>query len=143
MNPRLKTLVTALSIMMLVAYAGTFAAYAVGYLWPGLTFLPAASAGEGVDYVWTSASVLVGSVVAVALGQPDPNRRLLRFTSEDIVVWYGWGWAAVGASAILVWVFAPAGREVPLLIKNAATTFLGLVIPVVAGFLRPSGAING
>ena len=135
MNPRLRTLVIWLSIFILLAYAGTFAVYVIDYYFPNYQLLTTVKSNEAVDFIWTSVSVLVGSVVAVALGLPDPRTHpLLKISADDLIVLYGWVWALVGTVAIAVWIFA--GGQVPLLIKNAATTFVGLVIPVVANFLK-------
>jgi hypothetical protein len=136
MNPRLKSLVVALSIAILLTYVGTFAYYVVDYYKPDLRLL--AKSNDAVDFIWTSASVLVGSVVAVALGVPDhpQPRRLVKISIDDLIVCYGWAWAVVGTVAIAVWILSGANAQIPLLIKNAATTFVGLVIPVVANFLK-------
>jgi hypothetical protein len=141
MNPRLKSLVVTLAVLTLVAYVATFASYAIHYVWPELTFVPVAGPGEGVDHIWTSVSVLVGSVVAVALGQPEPDPSARGWTGwleRNLVIIYAWGWLAVGVTACIIWAFAGTGDDVPLLIKNAATTFVGLVIPVVASYFRSS-----
>ena len=136
MNPRLRMLVIVLSICVLAAYAGTFGFYVFDYYFPNYRLLTTVKSNEAVDFIWTSISVLVGSVVAVALGLPDHprSRTMFGISVDDLIVAYGCVWAVVGTIAIAVWILA--GGQVPLLIKNAATAFVGLVIPVVANFLK-------
>lgn len=148
MNPNLKPLVVVLALSALVAYIGTFAVYAVqtlGVIADPVSSLAATADDQGsggaIDYVWTSVSVLVGAVVAVALGQPEPARRFDLPKVENIIVYYAWAWFGVGISAIVVWFIKDqSGGETPLIIRNAATTFIGLAIPVITAFLRDGDA---
>lgn len=143
MEPRLRPLVVALTIGVLLSYVGTFGAYAWDFVSHpksvGSSTDP--SSGGAIDYIWTSASVIVGSVVAVALGQPDPNNKQSRPSPTDLIVAYGWVWFAVGVAAIALWIFGTMKElNTPLIIRNAATTFIGLALPVVTAFLRDRNA---
>lgn len=143
MDPRLRPLVTTLAMTTLVAYLATFASHAADYLWPSAA-VPLLGAGEGFDHIWTSASVLVGSVVAISLGQPVDTARTDRSWLEDnLIIFYAWGWFVVGVAACLIWAMASATDTVPDLIKNAATAFIGLIIPVVSSLFRDQSQDGG
>jgi hypothetical protein len=100
---------------------------------------PGAITNKALVNVWTGVSVLVGSVVAVAFGQPESALAaggwLEKLTPQTIVRAYAWAYMAVGIGAVVYWLVRPA--RTPPLIENAATTFLGLLLPIVSAFLRP------
>lgn len=134
MDPRLRPLVITLAMTALGTYLAGFFSHVAAFVWP-TTGIPRLGAGEGFDHIWTSVSVLIGSIVAIALGQPIEPRRAGGWWEERLIVFYAWGWFAVGVVATLVWAIG-ADSQVPLLIKNAATAFVGLVIPVMSSFFR-------
>jgi hypothetical protein len=121
----LKFLVAVMSLVVLAAFVGVFVLVVIN---------PDQASNEALTYVWTGVSVLVGGVVAVAYGQPPPKRSLLReLTPNVIVLAYAWAYMLVGIAAVVVWVIVPSA---PLLVHNAATTFLGLLLPIVSSFLK-------
>jgi len=127
-NPALKGIAVVMSVIVLVLFVGGFSWVLVHYRQP--------SDNEAVTYIWTGVSVLVGGIVAVAFGQPEPRQTLLRqITPDKLIVAYAWAYLAVGLVAIGAWVLF--SEAAPLLIRNAATTFLGLALPIVSSFLRP------
>lgn len=129
MNPKLQIIAVAMSLVVVVAYVGVF-------VW---TIVHAESNNEALTYVWTGTSVLVGGVVAVAFGQPEPKSFVARMIGPDqLVIAYAWAYVIVGIAAIVVWVITDQQNHVTSsLVKNAATTFLGLILPIVSSFLRP------
>lgn len=119
-------LVAVMSLVVLAAFVIVFGFVVVR---------PSQALNDAVTYVWTGVSVLVGSVVAVAYGQTPPTRTWLgRLTPEMITLTYAWAYMLVGTVAVIDWIANPQG---PVLIHNAATTFLGLLLPIVTTFLRP------
>lgn len=136
MDPRLRPIIVVLAMITLLAYVGTFLSRVVAVVFPGLEGLRIGG-GEGFDHIWTSASVLVGSIVSIALGQPvDETRRLRGWLEDRLIIFYAWGWLAVGVTACAIWAIRPNLSSDELLIKNAATAFIGLLIPVVSTFFR-------
>jgi Ca2+/Na+ antiporter len=47
---------------------------------------------------------------------------------------YALAYVIIGAAAIVTWIAMP--DETSALVKNLATTFLGLLVPIVAGYFR-------
>jgi hypothetical protein len=123
----LKFLVAVMSLVVLAAFVGVFA-YVV--------IKPGQAGNEALAYVWTGVSVLVGGVVAVAYGQPPQKTWIGQLTPEKIVLAYAWAYMIVGIAAVVDWILNPTA---PLLVHNAATTFLGLLLPIVSAFLKPGG----
>lgn len=146
MNERLKPMVIALAIAVIAAYWWAYLHVAVEFL-SRKPFLPSLGEGPFFDRLWGGVSVLVGSIVAVALGQPEDKNHGLRKLEDNLIVIYGWSWALVGASACFIWAThsSPGAGEgdTPELIRNVATAFLGLVIPVVAAFFRDQNRRQG
>lgn len=138
MDPRLRPMVVVLAMITLGAYIGSFLTHVIAYLWPD-GWTTRVGQGEGFDHIWTSASVLVGSIVAIALGQPTDQPKALETSIEwwedRLIIFYAWGWLIVGVIACAVWTLRPP-QQGELLIKNAATAFIGLLIPVVSAFFR-------
>ena len=134
-NPKLRLVVEVVSIVLLVLYVATF----LWFVFPALggrVGLPApTNENEALIFVWTTVSVLVGGVVAVAFGQPVPKTRAEGLGPEPIVIAYAWAFVAVGVLATVVWAVT-AQNEPLLLIKNAATAFFGLVVPIVTAYLK-------
>jgi hypothetical protein len=79
--------------------------------------------------------VLVGGIVAVAFGQPAPAAFGLAEPRSLLLSIYAFVYVLVGLAAIVTWV-ALQPQCTPLIVRNLATTFLGLLLPVVANFLR-------
>jgi hypothetical protein len=133
-----------LSLLVILAYVVIFGSVSI--------FYPEAQSGSvimlaGIElatdplaYVWTGVSVLVGGVVAVAFGQPEP-KRIFGITPEMITNIYTIAYFGVGAIAVIE-CFAH-GAKTNLLIINAATTCLGLALPIVSAFLRPGPSQQG
>jgi len=110
---------------------------------------------ESYLYVATTVAALVGGIVAVGFGVPGPangdggGRNALlatNVTGVGSLVLAGLGPAAVigslyaivyilwGLAALVTWMMMP--DQTSDLVKNLATTFLGLALPIVSGFFR-------
>lgn len=128
MDDKLKLLAGVMSLIVLVAYVGAFAWALFG----------GAADNEALAYIWTGVSVLVGGVVAVAFGQePNENKGSLGLSRDDIIIAYAWTYVGIGMTAMGAWVYL---ENPPPLVKNAATTFFGLLLPIVSAYLgRKSG----
>lgn len=90
---------------------------------------------EARTYVWTAISVLVGSVTAFALGVEFPKAPLLS-NLAGAEYWrnlYAVAYTVVGLTAVMTWFARTAWSSV--LMKNLATTFLGIAVPVVSSWL--------
>ncbi len=90
---------------------------------------------EARTYVWTAISVLVGSVTAFALGVKFPDHNILASVSPDDR-WraiYALVYTVLGLIAVVTW--AVRTDYASTLMKNLATTFLGIAIPVVSSWL--------
>jgi hypothetical protein len=123
MDAKLKFLAGVMSLIVLAAYVGAF----------GWAVFGEARENEALAYIWTGVSVLVGGVVAVAFGQePSSEKTAIGLSRDDIVVAYAWTYVVVGMVAIGCWIYLPAP---PDLVKNAATTFFGLLLPIVSAYL--------
>lgn len=147
MNPKLKPVLLALGVAVLFLYVGTFLWFAYSALFGEanaagnrLSGPLNADANEVVAYVWTTVSLLVGGVVAIAFGQQPPRQMAVTPLSvEQLVVAYAWAFMGVGLSAIVVWILASSDAKAPeasTLVKNAAVAFFGLAIPILTSFLR-------
>lgn len=108
---------------------------------------------EGFVDVATAVAALVGGIVAVGFNQPSTKPvkgRLRRLRSGfrglgAFAVQVNWDWEAwlgglyaiiyvlLGIAAVVTWVAGPANPTPPL-IKNLATTFLGLALPIITAF---------
>lgn len=147
MNPMLRPILVFLSGAVLLLYIGTFLWFAWTALFGSGEQIDVVTAGplegpanEAVAYVWTTVSLLVGGVVAVAFGQPTPKPLTESVPTEKIVVAYAWAFMGVGILAIFVWIAAGQGTGASLLIKNAAVAFFGLAVPILTAFIRlPAG----
>lgn len=90
---------------------------------------------EARTYIWTAVSVLVGSVTAFVLGVAFPDQAAI----FSLVPGDGWRGAyaivytAIGFGAVLTWFSRTEYSSV--LMKNLATTFLGIAVPVVSSWL--------
>ena len=101
--------------------------------------------------VATALAALVGGIVAVGFNQPPPTTATGLFSSHIgalgsfLTFHSNWNWPdALGATyaiiyvvlgivAVGTWVAGPAS-PMPSLIKNLATTFLGLAVPIISSF---------
>lgn len=103
-------------------------------------------------YVATALAALVGAIVAVGFGQKPPDHVSGPLSSNALalgafLISPRWDWAAVlggayatvyvlfGIAAIVTWVAGPA-TPTPPLVKNLATTFLGMALPIIAAFFK-------
>ena len=101
-------------------------------------------------YVATALSALIGGVVAVGFGQKpppaEPGTRAARSAvglgrvaalhqgrwQEILATVYVISYLLLGVGAIATWVARSA--ETPEVLKNLATTFLGMMLPIVAAY---------
>jgi len=90
---------------------------------------------EAKTYIWTAISVLVGSVTAFALGVDLPKvTSFVELNSEE--KWravYALAYTFSGLVAVGIWALRTEWTS-PLM-KNLATTFLGIAVPVVSAWL--------
>ena len=97
---------------------------------------------EARTNIWTGVSALLGSVTAVLLGVPIPKGALLSYVAAPDT-WraiYAVVYVIVGLVAVLTWVMRT--QRTTALMKNLATTFLGLALPVVSGWLLKTAALG-
>jgi hypothetical protein len=89
-------------------------------------------------YVATAIGVLVGGIVAVAFGRPAPPIGLRTADPRKwLIAIYAAIYVITGIAAIITWVEATSCT--PVLVRNLATTFLGLLLPVVANYFQQGG----
>ena len=89
---------------------------------------------EARTYFWTAISVLIGTVTAFLLGVEFPKNAKLLGLSPDF--WrgaYAVIYTVAGLIALVTWYTKTEWTS--LLVKNLATTFLGIAVPVVSGWL--------
>lgn len=148
-NPKLARVAAVLGWALLALYLATFAWFAFTACAPGGTSIfwgsvPAAPDNEAAVYVWTTLSLFVGGVVAVAFGQPAP-RTHANADVERVIICYAWSFFLVGIIATGVWI-ALSGRTgesaSEMLIKNAAVAFFGLAVPMLTVFLRLPATVD-
>jgi hypothetical protein len=90
-------------------------------------------------YVATAIGVLVGGVVAIAFGRPVPGLRLLPIDPRKwLIAAYAIIYVVIGIAAVITWVKATSCT--PVLVRNLATTFLGLLLPVVTNYFQSAGS---
>ena len=97
---------------------------------------------EARTYIWTAISVLVGSVTAFAMGVTFPDHAVL-FGVAPPEKWraiYASLYTATGLAAVLTWAIRTEWTST--LMKNLATTFLGIAVPVVSAWLIVSPAAS-
>lgn len=97
---------------------------------------------EARTYVWTGISALLGSVTALLLGVQVPKESTLAYIAAP-EVWrttYALIYVVVGLTAVVTWVSRTPRTTV--LMKNLATTFLGLALPVVSGWLLKTASLR-
>lgn len=128
-----------LTAVVIFAFAAGFLYEAVR-VWKSPTPPPE---NPALTHVWTAVSTLIGGVTAVVLNVEDQagSGAFAQYLfGPDPKFWLSactFAYVGVGIAAVTTWV-ARQPSSTPL-IRNASTTFVGLVIPVVAGFL---GYIN-
>jgi hypothetical protein len=136
-----------LALLVLVGFIWLYGAELLrSFLGGTLPFLGEAEAppaSEQIDdprvYVITAIATLVGGVSAVFLGVEGARSRLTadKWTAADkIRIAYVLAYVLFGAAAIVAWVRSGAGTS--LEIRTLAVTFIGLVTPAVAAYLKPS-----
>ncbi len=145
-----RTILTALMVILTgLAFAGIFA-WAMYQTWAASPGLPP-EYSEALLYVATAVAALVGGIVAVSFGLKPPQdgatsrlKRNLKGLSSipgaptavvlqpALLSAYALVYIVWGAAAIATWIFR--SPETPDIVKNLATTFLGMVIPIVGAF---------
>lgn len=152
--PVVRILAAFLAVAGVVAFAIMFAAGIADVL--GAPDGQPPTQTDSFLYVATAVASLVGGVVAVGFGVKvevpgilggGANPRLLSATrglgnlavpglNAQAVIGsiYAVVYVVVGIAGLAAWVTSPA--ECSALVKNLATTFLGLAGPIVAGFFR-------
>jgi hypothetical protein len=143
-------------LLVLVGFAGLFGV-AIAQVWSS-TSKP--TYNEGFLYVATGAATLVGGVMAVAFNVRPPGspkngpsygqsapvqpaaqpvvQRVVHAVADQmpgiLATVYVAVYLAVGVAAIVTWVGRPDVTSD--LVKNVATTFIGLVLPIVGSFFH-------
>jgi hypothetical protein len=131
---------TAVLTLFLVAVAiFAFAAIFVGAMydtWIMAHCPPRNETATPFTYVGTTLAALVGGIVAVAFGQPPP--KVFHLTTVDprnvMITIYSIIYVVVGLAAVATWMYWPDCTA--LIIKNLATTFVGLAVPIVANYFH-------
>jgi hypothetical protein len=146
------SVVNALTILIafagIVAFAGMFG-WGMYKVW---TKNPKPDS-DAFIYVATALAALIGGIVAVGFGQKPPAfaSATIAHNASALGIFLtslpNWGWAEVlggiyatiyvvfGIAAIVTWVVGPANPTPPI-VKNLATTFLGMALPIIASFFR-------
>ncbi len=152
-DPILQWTRVGLVFLTIVGFAVLFA-MAVTQVWQAAPGKPP-QYSEPYLYVATGLAALVGGIFAVAFGvkqqqagQPSQSmvgHNLSNLGSLPSVAptpatvlgaVYAFAYVAIGIAALTTWVLHP--NEVSDLVKNLATTFLGLALPIVGAFLQPA-----
>jgi hypothetical protein len=86
-------------------------------------------------YIWTAISVLVGSVTAFSMGVKFPDQAVLLsvLSPEKWRAIYAGFYTITGLFAVVTWAIRTGWTSA--LMKNLATTFLGIAVPVVSAWL--------
>jgi hypothetical protein len=141
----LQTLITTAGIL---AFAGMFGR-GIYKVWTKST----KPDSDAFVYVATALAALVGGIVAVGFGQKPPPSGV-NFAAQTSLVALGalvspltaLNWAEIlgaayatvyvlfGLAAIVTWTMGPNSVPTPPLVKNLATTFLGMAIPIISAF---------
>lgn len=88
-------------------------------------------------YTATALAALVGSVVAIAFGlKPSGETKTEPDWVGRLIVIYAIVYIVFGVGAVVTWVLRQGCT--PPLSKTLASTFLGLLVPIVANFFRQS-----
>jgi hypothetical protein len=153
-NPKPVPPIIVRGLTILLALGGIVAfAWMFGWGIYKVWFRNSAADSEGFVDVATAVAALVGGIVAVGFSQPSmkpATGRLRRLRSGfrglgAFAAQVNWDWEAVlgglyaiiyvllGILAVVTWVAGPADPTPPL-IKNLATTFLGLALPIITAF---------
>lgn len=137
-RPSLREVVlSALSAMVLIGFTWIFGAEMVclarGLCEETATEL-SASTSDPKTYVATALAALVGGVSAVFLGVKLPERLARGLPHHLIRAAYVGVYALLGCAAIVIWTTLEGGT--PLILRNLAVTFLGLLTPAVTTYLN-------
>jgi hypothetical protein len=145
----IQVLKAAIALVAIVAFACMFG-YGMYNVWRNV----ASSDSQPYLYVATSLATLVGGIVAVGFSQPPPKpsgslaQDSFAGLGKFAVAQRDLNWAAIlggtyavvyvvlGIAAIATWVIEP--NSITTLIKNLATTFLGMALPIVSAFFTPT-----
>jgi hypothetical protein len=148
--PRVVAFLTVLiAIAGILAFLGMFG-WGIYKVW---TKNPNQDSPGFVD-VATALAALVGGIVAVGFNQPPTTPATGLFSSNvgalgsfltlrSNLNWqvalgatYAIIYVLLGIVAVVTWVAGPANPTPPL-IKNLATTFVGLAVPIISSYLTP------
>lgn len=132
----LQSLTVVLAFVLICFFAGLFG-WSVIQTWRAAPGSPP-TYSDAFVYVATALAALVGGIVAFAFGQAKGTAATLDWLAILTGV-YAVVYVVLGLLTLLTWVFKT--RETPVLLKNLATTFLGLAIPIVAAFFRQAWTI--
>lgn len=141
-NPKiLAAIVAVLALGAAVAF-GVMAIWAIVEVWRA-TSTPVPN--EAYTYVESALAGLVGGIVATAFGVSLPTAKLGGLSNLSTAgavnrQWIGAAYVViylvVGAAAIITWIFH--ADLVSGVVKNLACIFVGMVIPIVAGYFAKS-----
>jgi hypothetical protein len=96
--------------------------------------------GDAFLYVATALASLIGGIVAVAFGQAPPRPSLLLGSLDWLAIMatvYAIAYLSLGIASLVTWVLK--ADVTPAVVKNLATTFLGLLLPIVGSFFHGGG----
>ncbi|RPJ60333.1 MAG: hypothetical protein EHM23_10770 [Acidobacteria bacterium] len=94
------------------------------------------SGTDPLIYVATALAALVGGIVAVTFGVESTEQQPTKKTpfKDWLTAAYAVTYVLFGVAAVAVWVVHPTGTVE--LVRNLATTFLGLALPIVTQYFR-------
>ena len=114
--------------------------FVVGFGWDAYRVWTSSSTppdNPALTQVWTGVAALVGGITAVLLGVEHVRLQLATCSPMDKSFFqyaFSLSYCLVGISAVVTWLLRTS--QVTALVRNAATTFLGLAIPVVASYMN-------
>lgn len=95
---------------------------------------PPPSFSDGYLYVSTALAALVGGIVAVEFHQQPLHGSFVAWIAANLLIAiYALSYVVLGLAAVVTWV--SRSDLTPPLVKNLATTFLGLAVLIVSTFV--------
>ena len=134
----LKIITVVIAFVMISFFAGLFG-WGILQTWRAKGGNPP-SYSDAFVYVATALAALIGGIVAVAFGQSETKDLVITDWVTVLTVIYAITYIVLGVLSLATWVLRT--QVTPSLLKNLATTFLGLAIPIVATFFRNNSVVS-
>lgn len=133
----LSVVIAGLAVLSVVGF-GLMAAWAIRDVWMAETMpMP----DEAFTFVETGLAGLVGGIVAAAFGVSRPNEKISGLSNlstagaserQWVGALYVSVYVVVGIATVFTWLFK--AEVASTVVKNLGSTFIGMLIPVVAGY---------